>query len=669
MKISSDKLLDENKRRNFELDAPYDPITGYGSSIKRQEVKFSDFENPMFLPIEMLNVEWVSRLVGFKSIFDVALNYNTSYDKVWSTFIHERFIHDFEFWAATTAKIKPKTGGDFIPFVLNKPQRKMHEITYRQIVNEEPIRQILLKSRQFGGSTYYDIFAGYIQIIHRTNWNALIAAHLNQAATNIRFMLSTLAKYYPMGIPSSFTLRGFEGTKNIKLIPERSCKITIGSIETPDSIRADDVAIAHLSEVGLWKKTEGKEPEDLCQSILGTIPTVPWSMYVMESTAKGIGNFFHRSWQNAVNGTNGLTPVFIPWLEDPKNRIAFKSDEEMKKLATTMNDYETFLWQQGATLEGINFYRYKLAEMNNDEWRMKSEFPTTSKEAFQSTGQGVFAPAYIEALKLDCTEPEFRGEVFADARRGKESLNNIRFEKIRNGNLSIWAMPDDSEEVEHRYCAFADIGGRTKKADFSVLKVFDRYWQIDGGSPEVVAVYHCHLDQDLFAWKCAQICKMYNNALLAIEVNSLGKSKSDTEGEHFLTVLDEIAPHYKNLYMRNDIEKVGDSFIPKYGFQTNVKTKSMIINSLNAAARERFMKITGQNEGYYYIERDIRAVNEMSWFETKPNGSQGAVDGEHDDHVIVTAGGVWLCNSFMPLPKIKSSVTVRKRKPTSEASF
>ena len=131
----------------------------------------------------------------------------------------------------STVKIKPKSGGDLINFVMNRPQRKIHEITYKQILNEEPIRQILLKSRQFGGSTYYQIFMGYIQIIHKTSFNSLIAAHLNQAATSIRFMFSTLAKYYPKGIESSFTLKGFEGTKNIKQIPERNCKLTIGRLK------------------------------------------------------------------------------------------------------------------------------------------------------------------------------------------------------------------------------------------------------------------------------------------------------------------------------------------------------------------------------------------------------------------------------------------------------
>lgn len=666
--IVGDKIIKENEQRNLILDAEYEPLIGIGSPIERQEVYFAEYENPVYLPIEMLNVDWVNYLVEFEALSDASEILGIPVDVLINHLNDERYRHDFEYWTASAVRIKPKTGGDFIPFYMNRPQRKMHEVTYAQMVAEDPIRQILLKSRQFGGSTYIQIVMGYIQIIHKTNWNSLVAAHLNQAATNIRVMFQNLQKYYPTELESYFTIKGFENAQNIKFIPERNNKITIGSIEKPDSIRADDVAMAHLSEVGLWKKTDGKKPEDLCQSILGTIPIAPWSMYVLESTAKGVGNFFHRSWQNAVAGKNGLTPVFVSWIEDPKNRIAFKSVDEMMKFAETLNNYEELLWTSGATLEGINFYRFKLAEMNGDEWSMKSEFPTTPDEAFQSTGQKVFAPAYIKAVEKDCTDPEFKGDVFAKARSGKAALENIRFDETPEGNLWIWAMPDDSEEFENRYCAFADIGGRSKDADYSVIKVFDRYWMMEGGDPEVVAVWHGHLDQDLFAWKCAQICTLYDNALLAIEVNSL--KKEETEGDHFLTVLDEIAPHYKNLFARNDLEKIGDSYVPRYGFHTNVKTKGLIINSLNAAARERMMKSKGQQEGRSYTERDQRAVTEMSYYETKPNGSQGAVDGEHDDHVIVTAGGVWLSNSFMKeVRKKPKRIKTKTKGPRSEASF
>jgi len=664
----SDKILIENEKRNFILDAPYNPITGEGSSIKRQLITFNDFPKKLYFPIEMLNTEYMQRILEYKNLHDIGKILGITSELVYKQISELRIKHDFEFWAADFVKIKPKKGGDFIPFKLNYPQRLLHNVVYDQIVNLDAIiRLILLKSRQFGGSTYLDIMMAYIQIVQKTNWNSLIAAHLNQAAINIRYMIKTLSNHYPKDIDSSFELKSFENTHNIKIIPSRNCKITVGSIETPESIRADDVALAHLTEISSWKKTEGKSPEDLCQSILGTIPIEPWSMYVLESTAKGVGNFFHHSWKNAIGGINGLAPVFIGWHQDPKNRIYFKTLEKRDSLIKGMTQYEEFLWQQGATLEGIQFYRHKLKEMEGNEWRMKSEFPTTANEAFQNTGERVFSPVYLAVAEKDCIKPEFKGDVFADGRFGKEALQNIRFDESPDGKLWIWAMPDRSVNMDYRYCAFGDIGGTSKDADYSIIKVFDRYWMLDGGDPEVVAVWHGHIDQDLFAWKCAQICTMYNDALLAIEINSLDKEK--TEGDHFYTVLDEIAPYYRNLYLRNDFEKVDDTFVPKYGWASNSQTKGQIIGALNKALRERYNKELGIEETPSYVERDQRAIEEMSFYENKPNGSQGAVDGGHDDHVIVTAGGVWLSNSFMPKPILRIDEKYTIKKMQSEASF
>jgi len=123
-------------------------------------------------------------------------------------------------------------------------------------------------------------------------------------------------------------------------------------------------------------------------------------------------------------------------------------------------------------------------------------------------------------------------------------------------------------------------------------------------------------------------------------------------------VLDEIADHYTNLYARNDPDKIHQDLPVKFGFHTNKSTKPMIINALNAALRE-----------IDYIERDIRACHEMDAYEIKSNGSYGAKDGQHDDHVIVTAGGVWL--SFeMDLPRYVTAESRKRQKRTikSEAS-
>jgi hypothetical protein len=192
-----------------------------------------------------------------------------------------------------------------------------------------------------------------------------------------------------------------------------------------------------------------------------------------------------------------------------------------------------------------------------------------------------------------------------------------------------------------------------------VIKVFDRYWQMHGGKPTVVAVWTGHIDQDLISWKAAQIAKFYNNALLVVESNSLTSEQEGSEGEHHLTVLNEIVKFYSNIYARTDPEKVRQGIPIKYGFMTDRLTKPMVIDELNGALRE---------EAYY--ERDERACDEMDVYVIKSNGTYGADEGSHDDHVMTTAIGVWICLKYMPLPKVIEGAGERySKKIISEASI
>jgi hypothetical protein len=124
--------------------------------------------------------------------------------------------------------------------------------------------------------------------------------------------------------------------------------------------------------------------------------------------------------------------------------------------------------------------------------------------------------------------------------------------------------------------------------------------------------------------------------LLAIEANSLKKEKKD--GDHFVTVLDNIALHYDNLFIRNNHENINRDFLPKYGFHTTQGNKDMIVNNLLGAFRDDNFR-----------EREKEALDECDMFERKADGSMGAVSGKKDDRVIVTSGGYWLATKYASL--------------------
>lgn len=657
-KINIEAILKENTERNKSLDAFYDPISGIGSPIERFKL-YVDDEHFVLLPNSMKDIPIINGIIlsGTITKYLTEVNGNPTPEELNSFVIglsDLRLDYDFEFWAVTCVVIKHKIGGGDVPFVLNNGQRRLLVAFEKQRSEHKPIRVILLKARQWGGSTLTQIYAAWIQNRVRKNvkWNSIIVALVENQARNIRSMYRNLAKHYPKNA-GKITLQPFENSsKNIQ-IKENESVISIGSMERPDSLRSDNIKIAHLSEVGLWRKTLNKTPQQLISAVKSAIPYTEDTLIVEESTAKGSGNYFHLSWQSAQNDNDAYEPVFVPWFLIEHDSM--KIDDHVKFIER-MTEYDWFLWGEGATLEGIKWYNFHLnTEKKGDTVAMKEENPTTPAEAFQSSGRRVFSPLYVSQARNMCCEPSYKGELFADSITGPESLKNIRFDNYDGGNLWVWDLPDKTTNVKRRYCVFQDIGGRWKGADWTVIKVVDRYWMLDGGIPEVVAVWVGHLDQDLVAWKAAQISKWYNNALLAVEVNILDTNE---EGSHHLTVLDQIAPHYDNLYARIDPEKINQGIPVRYGFHTSKSTKILITDTLNAALRDTL-----------YVEKDSRACDEMDYFVLKDNGKIEAIDGQHDDHVIATAGVVWLAIEHMEPPVLVQQTHIKKKRIINEATI
>lgn len=87
-----------------------------------------------------------------------------------------RMRHDFAFWCRTCVQIRDKQTGTYVPFVLNRPQRKALAAMEEQRRKGEPIRIIMLKARQWGGSTLIQMYMAWIQIMHRENWHSFICA-------------------------------------------------------------------------------------------------------------------------------------------------------------------------------------------------------------------------------------------------------------------------------------------------------------------------------------------------------------------------------------------------------------------------------------------------------------------------------------------------------------
>lgn len=693
-------IIRENTLRNNLFSATFDPLTGEGSIGERKPVSISDFAIPLqFLPVEMLDIPLVQKLAHHGSIMkfladDLGVIPNeTDRAKVAEQLIRLRYRHDFPFWAASLIKIHNKDAGSDVLFRLRYPQRILVSRFEEKRRNNKPIRLILLKARQWGGSTTTQLYMMWLQFIHKKGLNSLIIAHQGAASDEIKDMFDTAIKDYPVSLlhklNESYNLNeskivGVGKSGSTSRVPQRNCKIKIGTAERPDGCRGGAYSLVHLSEVGIWKKTDGKSPEDIVRSACSGILLRPLTMIVMESTANGTGNFFHTEYSAARDPKipSQYEPLFIPWFQIEQYSIPFQSSQERLNFAQKLYDnrlndnipsiredsghYLWWLWEKGATLEAINWYVQERAG-KNDHSVMASEYPSDDVEAFVHSGTMVFDRYQVEKFYSSCRPARFIGDIYADSDSGEKALQNLRFHDDRQGLLNIWALPEDDDEVEitDRYLTVVDIGGRSAKADWSVICVLDRINMLDSGRPTVAAQWYGHIDIDRLAWKAAQIAAFYNNSLLVIESNTLETHDRERQiegGDQSLYILNQISTIYSNLYARRQSEDEIRQGIPrKYGFHTNIATKPMIISTLIKVIREQL-----------YTERDSRCIDEYLVYERKQNGAYGAIVGKHDDLLMTRAIGLHICYHEMDIPRIipkKKQHTPKRKGPVSEAVF
>lgn len=676
--ITISKILQENERRRAIVFAPFNPITGEGSIGQRVAFTVSDYPIPtQYLPVEMMDEPFVKSLSKAGSV-DAFIRdalmlpvTDEARDKVVEEFIRIRQKHDYPFWAAMFAYIKRKGGGTDVLFRLNRPQRKLIKRLEKMRKAGKPIRLILLKARQWGGSTAIQIYMAWLQLVHEVGLNSLIIAHQGTGSDEIKDMFDRMIKSYPVEMlhelgdayaPNEPKMVGVGKSGNIFRVPQRNCKIKIGTAERPNSCRGGDYNLVHLSEVALWKETDGKKPEDIVRSACSGILLRPYTMIVYESTPNGVGNFFHKEYLAAKKGLSQFEAMFVAWFEIEQYELPFENEaekyefakklfanrrnEEIKSDREEPGTYLWRLWKKGATLEAINWYVSERSKYTN-HGDMASEYPSDDIEAFTYSGRKVFSSEDVEQFRPACRAPRWIGEIYGSADDGEKAIEGLRFKKEPDGRLFMWhdVERSDEEEVTDRYLVIVDVcKGHTKNADFADILVIDRLSMMDGEPPEVAAEWHGHIDMDKLAWKATQVAAYYNNALLVIESNTLETNNTKGEAEYILTLIHEV--YGRQLYARKQsAEDIRQGLPKKYGYHTNPLTKKVVIYNLKVVIRERL-----------YIEREEACLDEyLTYVETENNVFE-AMEGYHDDRLMTRAIGMQVCYHEMELPRIVKRV-------------
>lgn len=291
-------------------------------------------------------------------------------------------LKDFQFFAENFFKIRTKTG-EIKPFLLNKAQLYVHQQLEKQLAETGKIRAVILKGRQLGISTY--IQARYF---HKTITNrgikTFILTHEAEATKNLFEMTKRYYEYLPDGLCPKAAK---DSAKELRFESIDS-GYAVGTAGNKGAGRSQTVQLMHGSESAFWPNAE-----EHALGLLQAVGTQGGTEVILESTANGIGNYFHSVWVGAEQDSNGFQAIFIPWYwqdEYTDDGQDFRlSDEDLELLEQYKHD--------GMTMRHIAWRRKKVYEFHN-EWdigliRFNQEYPCTAAESFRNPVDDTFIHA------------------------------------------------------------------------------------------------------------------------------------------------------------------------------------------------------------------------------------------------------------------------------------
>lgn len=371
--------------------------------------------------------------------------------------IRQKLKDDFIHYASKCLKIRPKKGST-TPFVLNRVQMYLHEKLEAQKGQTGKVRALVLKGRQQGCSTYVG-GRFYHKVSHSFGMQAFILTHALDATSN----LYKMAQRYHSNTPA--IVRPQVTTSNAKelIFGKLDSGYKVGTAENKNVGRSSTIQLFHGSEIAFWNNCE-----EHAKGIMQAVPDEPGTEVILESTANGVGNYFHQLWQKAEAGLSEFIAVFLPWYWQEEYVKAVPEDFEATKEEADLVE------QYGLSNEQLMWRRNKIVELSingvNGEKAFMQEYPNNSTEAFQLTGEDSYLDSVLVAKARKGLAEKYGPMVLGvdPARFGDDRTSIIRRQGRVAYGLQSYAKKDTMEVVgivhkiildEKPFRVCVDVGG------------------------------------------------------------------------------------------------------------------------------------------------------------------------------------------------------------------
>lgn len=299
------------------------------------------------------------------------------------------------------------------------------------------------------------------------------------------------------------------------------------------------------------------KPEEKMLALESAVPRN--GLLVCESTPAGIGNLYHRMWMAENNG----------YVKKEYGWWWLYSEEEIEEIKKRINDPMRFA----------------------QEYQLE----------FLSTGRPVFNAQMVKRL--------MQKNVLKVGDVVKNEDGTTHFVTEREDGLRMYYPPRPGAT----YVAGADVAEGVTGGDYSTCTIFDRE------TGEEVAMYRGHMAPDKFGGVLNTWGRMYNNALMVVEINNHGIST--------ITTLRNLM--YPQLYFRPaKFDTMGTSWTERLGWKTTKSTRPLMIDDLNEVLREGSL-----------ILHSEEVYNEMFTFIFDDNSNMITPSGFKDDLIFSCAIG------------------------------
>lgn len=277
---------------------------------------------------------------------------------------------------------------------------------------------------------------------------------------------------------------------------------------------------------------------------------------IIESTPNAIGNLYHRMW-SADNGY----------------------------------EKKQYGWWWGYTEAEIDIIRRRI----NNPMRFAQEYSLE----FLSSGRPVFPSDLIKRLRKSIYK-------VGDKVKDEEGVETIVSEN--EDGLVMYYPP----RPDRTYVAGADVAEGVTGGDYSVVTIFDR------ASGEEVAFWRGYLPPDRFGNLLDKCGKLYNTALMVVEINN-----------HGLTTVTALKNKmYPQIYFRPVVkmDTMGVQMSDRMGFRTTKVTRPLMIDDLREALSDGSFKIHTE-----------KTLDEMLTFTFDDGGNMVSQSSFHDDCIFASA--------------------------------